>query len=498
MTRLRIAGRTFFALAMHMFLLLTCSFSSAEPMEAKWTPTDEKDGPLPLSMNQRQQLLQLEQAILSSPNPDATLEQVAAQNDMAPNDLYDMLQRNHADMAAAGAAGDGSSSSSGATRTNVAWQAVTGITGVAWHAASKHPKAASLFTVSLVGALYIGLVAVPRTGLVLSSRPRRALWLLPTAGPTTAWYPPARYVQRQLEQLVAALGAAAADDDDEHHRTVEMLALLREQLEGLLMEEELEDGVTWHNVKSIKSVKQALTAQATIEASELGSKIDDDDEAIQDILNLSFDHAARILRSRDVTEFAGGGEKSKLKLITAVESDRAILVVPGMGDWGRYGLLPLHVLQQQGEDDDLQLTLTVLKGGHWDGQIHISILQLDAIDDDNTPTIAVRVSIVVPRHGKAPSRAVAAAMAHGLAQSMAASIRTRTQQTLARSAQSHNYHSAAHGRARDRRSNRSALERQMEDMAVERRRRWQRKNPSGVSNYRPSGERMRSPNNAVY
>jgi hypothetical protein len=34
-------------------------------------------------------------------------------------------------------------------------------------------------------------------------------------------------------------------------------------------------------------------------------------------------------------------------------------------------------------------------------------------------------------------------------------------------------------------------------MAADRRRRWQRQNPNS-GHYRPSGDRMRSPNNAVY
>ena len=40
----------------------------------------------------------------------------------------------------------------------------------------------------------------------------------------------------------------------------------------------------------------------------------------------------------------------------------------------------------------------------------------------------------------------------------------------------------------------SSNERKMEEMAEDRRRRWQRSNPD-AGRYRPSGDRMRSPNN---
>jgi hypothetical protein len=72
-------------------------------MEVKWTPNPDDDGPLPLSQAQRDQLLQLEQAIVSSPDPQATLKQVAESNGMDPQDLVDMLQRNRHDMGGAGA-----------------------------------------------------------------------------------------------------------------------------------------------------------------------------------------------------------------------------------------------------------------------------------------------------------------------------------------------------------------------------------------------------------
>ena len=57
-------------------------------MEATWTPNEEDGGPLPLSKKQRMELAQLDQAISNSPDPEATLRQVASSNGMDPQEAY--------------------------------------------------------------------------------------------------------------------------------------------------------------------------------------------------------------------------------------------------------------------------------------------------------------------------------------------------------------------------------------------------------------------------
>eukprot|EP00545_Synedropsis_sp_CCMP1620_P014852 CAMPEP_0119017330 /NCGR_PEP_ID=MMETSP1176-20130426/16214_1 /TAXON_ID=265551 /ORGANISM="Synedropsis recta cf, Strain CCMP1620" /LENGTH=128 /DNA_ID=CAMNT_0006971021 /DNA_START=27 /DNA_END=413 /DNA_ORIENTATION=- len=90
-------GRGFFIVMVVMVLMTLCSAD----MKAKWTPANEEGGagPLPQSMKKRQQLLRLEQVIADSPDPAATLEQVAASMGMKPRELRNMLERNAADMA---------------------------------------------------------------------------------------------------------------------------------------------------------------------------------------------------------------------------------------------------------------------------------------------------------------------------------------------------------------------------------------------------------------
>lgn len=84
-----------------LFLMfITLRARECSGIEATWTPNDQDDGggPLPLSQAQREQLLQLEQAIVNSPNPRETLMQVAESNNMDPNELVNMLERNRRDM----------------------------------------------------------------------------------------------------------------------------------------------------------------------------------------------------------------------------------------------------------------------------------------------------------------------------------------------------------------------------------------------------------------
>jgi hypothetical protein len=81
-------------------LLLVHSNPCRAALKAKWTPNDdsEENPSLPLSMKQRKQLLQLQQVIDTSPNPKATLAQVAKSNNMSPNALTNMLEKNARDL----------------------------------------------------------------------------------------------------------------------------------------------------------------------------------------------------------------------------------------------------------------------------------------------------------------------------------------------------------------------------------------------------------------
>jgi hypothetical protein len=138
------------------------------------------------------------------------------------------------------------------------------------------------------------------------------------------------------------------------------------------------------------------------------------------------------------------------------------------------------------------LVLKTVPGYHWDGEIHVVVSRDDESDD-----VLVQVGLVVPPKGRAISKSVAEAIVTAFVESISTSIRTRTRQNLSRSRQSSSFQRHARDRAGRRRQSRQRKERELEEMAADRRRRWQRQNPN-AGHYRPSGDRMRSPNNAVY
>jgi hypothetical protein len=483
-----------------LLCLLLSSFTAVAETEVKWTPAaessdaGENSGPLPLSNNQRQQLLQLADTIRNSPNPQATLEQAAAANNMPPEQLLNMLERNYAEMQQA--AGGGMMGRP--HRTKQLWNLLTSLTVLTARSATKHPRTFTLTALSVVAVLYVAWSA-PRTGLVLSSS-RNLL----SSGPTTVFSPPTPYVERLLEQQLARKPDPSVSLWDSWKELMQTVDL--DDLGG--------DGTTWHDVKKNKQLKLAVTAQRTLpmsdfaevsarrkrmeEAEEESEEKNEEEEAalLEDALDISLEHAFGLLASRDLTEFAPNVRLVTVHTTKSRKRKHCILIVPGLGDWGRYALLPLQVTQHTEQDGSARLSLTTLQGSHWDGQIHASV---EAADDKESaaPDLVVRVHLVVPRKGRKPSRDVASRIVEGISHSLAVSIRNRTRQSLARRSQSVAVSGQAHRRATDRRRSRSEKERKIEEMAADRRRRWQRQNPNAGS-YRPSGERMRSPKNAVW
>jgi hypothetical protein len=458
-----------------MFLFTGNGMLCATAIEATWTPNEDGDAPLPLSNNQRQQLLQLEDTIRSAPDPQATLMQVAQSNEMDPQELVNLLNQNRREMQAAGAL-----QPPGTSGRNI-WKLVSSMGVVLVQSASKHPRSFGLTTASLLLLLFVAYTA-PRTGVVLSS----SAGLL-SKGATTVWNPPVPFVQSLLDSprfSNRGLGIKARDAWKS------------------LIPLETPDGLTWHkNIKKITgphALRQAVTFQTTIDpdfVSYLQSPSEETDQGdvLGATLDLCMEHASTIVSTRQLTEFVPTTSAGLLRMITEQggRERNSILVVRHLGDWGRYGLLPVQVTHEHSDENEtVFLTLTTLKGAHWDGQIH---LQIDRQDNQ----LIVRTSIVIPKSGRKVSKKLATKIVENLTLSVAASIRTRTKQSLARRSQSSRFQGKAHSRAQDRRHTRHNKETAIEEMAADRRRRWQRQNPNS-GHYRPSGDRMRSPNNAVY
>jgi hypothetical protein len=400
-------------------------------------------------------------SIMSAPNPQQALQQVAEQAQMQPEELLNFLQPG---------------SSEGITIASVpsSRKSLIGSLGVMLlHAASRHPKMVTLVVMCLI---FTAMVAVnaPRTGFVISSR--RGMF---SRGPSTLWNPPTRYLQKRiLQQQDTPLGI------ESQHSWKGVLPLLDEK-----------DGTNWHTIRRQKKslIQQAASSQLTLSMAEfLEEERENEYDAIMEVL---LEHAADLLIARQLTEFVKPDRS--LRLVTTTEDeDNAVLVVKKMGDWKRYGLLPLQVTQlrvdqyHNSNEPSLSLTLSTLKGSHWDGQIHIMIER----DENN---LMIRSILVIPKSGGKISRKIALKIVEGLSQSVASSLRMRTRQSLARMSQSSRFKKNIQDRASERRRTRFAKEKDLEEMAEDRRRRWQRSNPNSGS-YRPSGDRMKSPNNAMF
>jgi hypothetical protein len=447
-------------------------------LEATWTPNphDADDGgPLPLSTQQRQELLRLEDAIRSSTDPQGTLVQVAQSNDMDPQELANLLNRNRQDMTAGG--GGGAAPTGGSSSRNV-WQTLLSLGVILGQWAKTHPRLAATLALTLLLTSYTSWT-VPRTGLVLSTR--RSPF---SKGATTMWSPPTRYLETALEGLSERASSVPPKLHDE------IAELLADLVQG---DADDDDTPVWLKLKGVPNVRQAVTVASVLDVDDLRGKgyrnVEDDI-----VLEASWEQALGLLESSSLTEFVqpDGFVRLVVDANDDGEEQGGVLVVRGMGDWYGYGLLPLLVTGPDGDVDDSTLTLTLQtkNGAHFDGQIHVQF-------DLEESSLAMRVSLLVPKRGKTLSRAMATRIVQALIESMEVSLRTRTRQALARQSQSVRFQTRARDKAKSRRSIRATLEQSMEEMSVERRRRWQRKNPNSGS-YRPSGDRLKSPLNAMY
>jgi hypothetical protein len=466
-----------------------------EKEQVKWTanPNDVADdgsGPLPLSSQQRQQLTELERVIRQSPDPEATLRQVAASNDMDPQDLANILQRNRSDLMGGGEGGGVGGRRPLSARNN----RVTQLLGAVTVLLKRNPKLSTgIISIALI-VLYLRYIEIPRTGVCLSTS-RSSYWW--SRGPTTLLPPPNAFVQRLLRQV-------------EDNETTSTTVLYRSLLELVpITSTELEPGEVQSIKKRSKLWKRAFVTEQPISLHRRRrhhTTNEEEEEVVEedayDVDEIMLDQASRLLTDpRTLVEWIPGvrimtstgssssvasNDKNDNDDDDSVESNqkqKITLVYPGFGDFRRYALLSFVVLEQP---SDQRLILSTAKGSYFDGQLIIDII---AAPDHHH---RVRVSMIVVK-----GRALPKTFLSDMANSIAKSLQARTRQVLARRAQSERYRTSSQAYVAQRRAQRDTKAREMEEMNADRRRRWQRTNPN-AGQYRPSGERMRSPNNAVY
>jgi hypothetical protein len=460
----------------HLLFIGLCLIAATTSTEVKWTANEAdseegNSGPLPLSSKQRQQLLKLDEVIRTSPNPEATLKQAADANGMSPQDLASMLQRNRSDLeqGVASAGGSGISSTLGGNLKRL----ITAVVALIVRSASHNPKAFALVTTTLLLLLFLA-IAAPRTGLELS-RHRGLL----SKGPTTVLQPPTKFLEKRL-------GSAQWHEKDPKSGDSFSARIWKELTPN-------EDGAEWLKLPKQSELAHAATARITISIQDFLQDDENDDEAF--CHELCYNHAVDVLNSQVLTEFV---PKNNVRLYTLQKGDSgrkrfSALIVNKVGDWGRWGIMPVQITQKQENDLETSLTYTSLKGSHFAGQIRVSAEKIKA-KKGTKPSVVLLVQLAIPKKAHRISSRAAVDIVESLSHSVVASVKTRTSQSLARRSQSSSFKNKTQKSAEDKRHIRFQKEKELEEMAEDRRRKWQRNNPNS-GRYRPSGDRQRSPNN---
>jgi hypothetical protein len=381
--------------------------------------------------------------------------------------------------------------------------------------AHQNPRAFSIMALSAFLIFYT-LIAIPRTGVQISSG--KSLLTL-SRGPTTVFSPPDRYLHKLIGKTASlrtppklSINAMKTDWDD----------LLRPMIRELAKhgpdEDDLneEDGNTYGKVEIHKlgrrdELRQAITAQYVLEPDALlkaysqGDTVEEIESERDTMVDMLYSNAASLLTERNLIEFSAATKaKDRLKAVCGNgkkkdelgSKDFGVVVVPGLGKFGRYGLVFWRATSETSQKSSSSsssstLTLTTLKGkGFFDGQIHIDVRKIPQHDG----MLVVQVSLAVPKKGRKLHKTTGEKLVGEIAKSIVLSASRLTKQRLSRQMQGKRFKDTGSRRANDRRKTRAERERLLEEMATDRRRRWQKQNPD-VGRYRPSGARMRSPNN---
>ncbi len=499
-------------LCISVLLLSLCGNSSA--IEASFTPAPDKDtgstdGPLPQSQNQRNQLLQLDQMIAQSPNPQETLQKVAESNNISAEELGSLLMRNRRDMQMANGGGGGVGGGGGGLADSLPRKMIRLLNTLfllGFKSASAHPRSASIMALLFLSTTYV-LISVPRSGIVLSSRNG-----LLSSGHTTFLSPPAKY----LSKYVSRVPYASSLPKDVKAGTLSRLFADEDEISGDEGSGTTQDGV--HVRKLTKSEKKKLSFAATARKEipfailvpseeELTlmhedkiSKVGDDEQSMEDVLEiieneawdhaveLAFTSACRILSKRRYSEYIAT-PSNRLRIYSQPSSgtrnDVAALVMKSMGDCNRFGIQPLRLCSEYDSDNEKTVGYYTLKGGQFDGELKFSINRIHG-DDDDEPRLVVSVTLLIPSRGRKIKSRLASKMLALLSESIATSSITEAKQILSRELQSTIYRGRAKTRAAEKRHTAYENMRKMEEMAEERRRRRQRSNPN-TGRYRPTG-----------
>jgi len=482
---------------------------------------------------------------VNSPDPMATLAKVAESNQMTPEELQNMLQRNRQDLQMATDSGAGAAArSASSTLPRQLLNLIGALFVMIGKYATLHPRSFTITVLTLVLVIYTSLT-IPKTGIVMSTFPKP----LVSNGYSTFFSPPNSHLDKYLLNL-------------SKNRKKKMIASipkigLSKGRKDILLDFEEDDDYSNDGQAVIEKVGRksaspfnkelsfAITARKSIPLESMmqssSSSLSPDME--QDIANIVYERGQEILSSRRFTEFSSEAKfhscpSSKKSTGTFGKGSNTVSRLPSciamnkMGDLKRFGVQPFalsleeNVTLQQGNVNFSLVSFYTLKGGHFDGELSIALehwkgqdngdedeeesddeenkadeTEEDSDDDQSvvesskqsTDRIVVSVSIMVPKKGRKLSKKMADKMVSSLASSIASSILTESKQVISRKMHFGNMRKKVHTTAAEQRRLRAEQEQKMEEMSRDRKRRWKR--GAGDGRYRPSGDRMRSPNN---
>mmetsp|Transcript_26330 Transcript_26330/g.39108 ORF Transcript_26330/g.39108 Transcript_26330/m.39108 type:complete len:875 (-) Transcript_26330:267-2891(-) len=369
-------------------------------LEASFTPASEDNGggPLPLSQNQRNELLQLEQAITSSPNPQETLAHVASQNGMSADELYNLLVRNRQDMEMAGGGGGGAGGQTEAMKRHAGSSLPRkilglfyGIIGIMIRYAQKHPRGFGMFMAVLLSVLYY-IIMAPRTGLVLSTSTN-----LLSNGHTTLLAPPTQYLTNYLSSLQAEDSLPMGTKAGFSHKYISFME--KE------MEEEQDDTIVLMNKLPKKSnVATIFTGQKFIPSNIImppSSKNDNsnDEDTLKQTMasHLIFNAASQIFTTKRFSEFKPPDASSVAQSLRFhTKNDAALLVLKQMGNYRRFGIQPLQLTHEEYDDNRECMVFSTLTGGHFDGELCVWITKNDDDDEEEEDYETQQMDVLLP------------------------------------------------------------------------------------------------------
>ncbi|KAL3796931.1 hypothetical protein HJC23_000684 [Cyclotella cryptica] len=546
MTAMTIKKQTYKASLLHLLAIFLLLLPTIFSLEATFTPNPADSlenggsgGPLPVSAAQRKQLLELDVAIANTPDPSSTLAHVAQQNGISAQELAGMLDRNRRDLQesgmlnemlegvnaslAAAGMGGGRNVASGTLPRRILSVMSSLVVALAKTTAvqiSRHPRQTTLLAMVAILSL-LTIHNIPKNGLVMSSGSFPPF----SRGHSTLLEPPISYMQQYYVdswargkwesslpkpmKLTSKEGGKKSKSKKESESIVVggvgmTRSLTYDSSEAQVDKVTVETQVDKDGYSLVTTAFQMIPIDDFVEMIQKnGNEEKSASELEHKAMECALESISALFDDRKFSEYTPEASALKWRSFLVAdendddESEGAVMSMRLLGDFGRFGIQPL-CFSYELDDEDIDETdhdstmircvaFHTLKGGHFDGELRFSI------DSTKAGTgVIISVTLAIPNEGRTPPIRLANSMVSSLTQSIVRSSQLRIKQSTSRRNQSKHYRARAHGRAVEKRHLRYEQEKNQEEMAAERKRRWKRNNPD-AGHYRPSGHRLRSP-----